>query len=60
MAKTSIKMIKGGSVKREALTGRLVEVRTPNGVSKATVKTQFVVKGVSSKRSSALKRLVNR
>lgn len=52
--------VKDGWVKRDARTGRIVEVRTSKGVAKASSKTRVVVKGASSKRSAALKRLANR
>lgn len=61
MKKTSaITPVKDGWVKRDARTGRVVEVRTAKGVAKASSKTHVVVKGASSKRSAALKRLANR
>ncbi len=52
--------VKGGWIKRDASTGRFVEVQTSKGVAKASPKSVLVVKGASSKRSGALKRLANR
>ena len=61
MTKTStITPVKGGWVKREARTGRFVEVQTTKGASKATAKTRAVLKDISSKRTAALKRLADR
>lgn len=54
------KPVKGGWVKREASTGRFVEVRTATSASKATAKTESVLKETSSRRSLALSRLANR
>ncbi len=52
--------VKGGWVTRSAKSGRFIEVRSASGSSKSTSKTVNVVKGASSKRKDALKRLVNR
>ncbi len=52
--------IKGGTVTRNAKTGRVVEVTTRKGVSKASPKSRETAKTASSKRSSALTRLANR
>lgn len=61
MKKTSVTTpVKGGWVKREAGTGRFVEVRTARGTSKVTPKTQSVLKETSSRRRSALSRLADR
>jgi hypothetical protein len=52
--------VKGGWIKRDAATGRFVEVGTYKSVAKASQKTQTVIREASSKRSSALKRLADR
>lgn len=52
--------VNGGWVKREAGTGRFIEVTTKKGVAKASPRTQAAVREASSKRSSALKRLGDR
>jgi len=52
--------VRDGWIKREASTGRLVEVGTSKGTTKPSPKTQAAVKEASSKRSAALKRLANR
>ena len=61
MKKTSVtKPVKGGWVKRDAITGQFVEVRTAESSSKATPKTEHVLKETSSRRSLALSRLADR
>lgn len=57
---TETKPVKGGWVTRDAASGRFMEVRTTEGVSKAGVKTRSSVREASSKRSAALKRLADR
>lgn len=52
--------VDGGWVKREAATGRFMEVVTKKGVKKASSKTEAATREASSKRSSALKRLADR
>ena len=52
--------VTGGWIKRDAQTGRFVEVGTPKGVSKATEKTQSAVEEASARRKDALKRLADR
>lgn len=52
--------VKGGWVKREAATGRFMEVRTGEGVSKATSASRSTVKEASKRRNAALKRLAER
>jgi hypothetical protein len=52
--------LKGGWVKRDASTGKFVEVGTKGGVAKASPTTETTVRDASSKRSSALKRLADR
>ena len=48
------------SVRREAATGRFVDVKTPKGTSRLSASSGKIVSSVSSKREGALKRLVNR
>ena len=52
--------VKGGRIKRDAATGRFIEVATHKGVAKLSRKTLTTVKEASSRRSSALKRLADR
>ncbi|MDE4134703.1 hypothetical protein PXK00_16420 [Phaeobacter sp. QD34_3] len=52
--------VKGGKIGRSAKTGRFVMVSTARGNDKASPLTESVVKGASSKRKEAMKRLVNR
>jgi len=52
--------VKGGWVKREAATGRFMEVVTHKGAAKASSKTEATVREASFRRSSALKRLADR
>jgi len=58
MSKTT--QVKDGWIKREASTGRIMNVGTSKGTSKASSKSISTVKKASSKRSAALKRLANR
>nr|WP_306268028.1 hypothetical protein [Pararhizobium sp. IMCC3301] len=58
--KTKTTPVHGGTIKREASTGRFVEVTTSNGVSKASNMSQSAVKKASIKRSAALERLAYR
>lgn len=53
-------LVKGGSVLRDAATGQLMEVRTAAGVSRASPKTEAVVKETAAKRKEALRRLADR
>ncbi len=52
--------VKGGQIKRDAKTGRFVEVHTSTGKHVARKTTVTTVKEASSKRSAALKRLADR
>lgn len=52
--------LKDGWVKRDAASGRFIEVGTSKGVARASSKTEAAVRAASSKRSSALKRLADR
>lgn len=61
MARNTIKtQVKDGWVSRDASSGLLEAVRTSKGTHKVTGKTKYVLKEVSSKRNSALKRLADR
>jgi hypothetical protein len=57
---TTSKSYKGGHIKREAATGRLVEVTTARGTSKATARSERVVSKTVAKRGAALRRLADR
>jgi len=52
--------VNGGWVKREARSGRFVEVGTENGTAKARPKSEAAAKEAASKRAEALQRLANR
>ncbi|MZQ90452.1 hypothetical protein GVY41_15615 [Frigidibacter albus] len=52
--------VKGGTITREAESGRLVEVMTAKSRIRASKQSASSVAATSSKRSAALKRLVNR
>ena len=52
--------VKGGWVKRDAASGRFLEVHGSSGTEKARPKSESAVKGASEKRSEALKRLADR
>lgn len=52
--------VKGGYISRSTKTGRFVEVGSRNGVKKPTAQSVTIVKEASTRRSAALKRLVNR
>ena len=52
--------VKGGTVKRNAETGRFSEVRSGEGITKASPKSASALSQASTKRSSALKRLADR
>ena len=58
LSKTS--KVKDGYVTRDAITGRFMEVRTENTVSKVSQKSELVAKIASGKRKDALKRLADR
>jgi len=51
---------KVGEIKRGAKTGRIMNVGTSKGTTKASPKSVSAVKRASSKRSAALKRLADR
>jgi len=57
--RTKTSSVDGASVKRDSASGRLIEVRSSDGVSKASPKTRSTVKEASFKRSAALKRLAD-
>lgn len=52
--------VNGGSIKREAATGRLVEVRFEKGVYRSSPRTREVIDKVSALRRAALRRLADR
>ena len=52
--------VKGGWVKRDVVTGRFVEVRSENGVSRSSARSNESLKKVSARRSAAMKRLADR
>lgn len=52
--------VKGGSVTREAASGRFVEVRGAKGVSKSSTQTRASIEEASARHSAALKRLADR
>lgn len=52
--------IKGGWVKRDAKSGRLISVGHGEKVSRASEKTRAAVERVASQDDEALKRLANR
>ena len=52
--------VTGGLVSRDSKTGRFLEVKTGNSVSKASSKSFTSVKSASTKRAAALRRLANR
>jgi hypothetical protein len=52
--------VKGGWVKRDAATGRFVEVRTDKGAAKASAASTAAVRKASSRRAAALRRLADR
>lgn len=56
----TITKVAGGSVARNASTGRFVEVTSDSGTSKAKPKSESVVKDAAQRRNAALQRLANR
>lgn len=52
--------VKGGWVKREAATGRFVEVGTDKGTHRATAASEAAIEKASNDHHDALKRLANR
>lgn len=52
--------VTGGSIVRNAKTGRFVEVTSRSGTSKGTDTSAEIVREASKKRESALKRLADR
>jgi hypothetical protein len=63
MAKSASKVVssvKGGWVKRDAKTGRFIEVGSENGTYRAKPNSEAAVKAASKERQEALRRLANR
>lgn len=58
--KPLVSKVKDGIIKREAQTGRLVEVTTGTVSNKPSQRSAASVSATASKRSAALMRLVNR
>lgn len=58
-AKT-VSQVKGGWVKRDAKSGRFVEVGSETGTFRAKPGSEAAVKAASKERHDALKRLANR
>jgi hypothetical protein len=52
--------VKGGWIAREAGTGQLIAVKNGSKISKNNSLTETTIKGVSNRRSAALKRLADR
>ena len=52
--------IKGGWIKRDAASGRLVAVSSGDKVSRASAKTGEVVEAAASRHDAALRRLADR
>ncbi len=52
--------VTGGWIKRDAATGRFVEVRTDRGAAKASAASEAAVRKASSRRGAALRRLADR
>ena len=58
--KTTTKRYQGGQIKRDSYTGRLVEVTTVRGTTKASARSERVVDDIFRKREAALRRLADR
>lgn len=58
--KTLVSKVKGGIIKREAQTGRFMEVTTGTASNKPSKLSSESISATASKRSAALMRLVNR
>lgn len=52
--------VKGGWIKREAVTGRFVEVGSEKGTYRAKPDSEAIIDKASKDRHEALKRLANR
>lgn len=57
---TEVTPVKGGWIKRNAKTGRFIEVQSEQGIAKASPRSESCVRNASSLRHEALKRLANR
>ena len=55
-----VSQVKGGWVKREAVSGRFVEVGNDNGTYRAKPSSEAAIEKASKDRHDALKRLANR
>lgn len=55
-----VSQVKGGWVKREAASGRFVEVGSDKGTYRAKPDSEAVIEKASKDRHDALKRLANR
>ena len=52
--------VKGGWISRESNSGKFIAVKNGTKVSKSSSSSKLTIKGVSSRRSAALKRLADR
>ena len=59
-AAKTVSQVKGGWVKRDAKSGRFVEVRSETGTFRAKPGSEAAVKAASKERHDALKRLADR
>ncbi len=57
---TVLEKVPGGTIKRDARTGKFREVRSESGVFRGSAKTHDVLRDVSARREAALKRLADR
>ena len=55
-----VSQVKGGWVKREAASGRFVEVGSEKGIYRANPDSEAAIEKASKDRHDALKRLANR
>lgn len=57
---TRMTAVPGGSILRDADSGRFVEVRTGKGAQRANAASELAVREASARRGAALKRLADR